>query len=322
MAAAAMRILRRNIVSAPTSSSRGSHRLAAPPANPFGGPVDRDPFAAATAMPRRSSARSTLQLSLAAPGRPGDALRPAARGGRRAQKKTNAAYLVRSTGVEVTFWPMSTDVTGHAGELAVAVAQAHGVETMFMLSGAHVFPLYDGAVTGRPPRPSGSSMYATTSSCRLRRRGHRQADRGAGQPGRGPSIVVLGRDQRAERRRPGAVRRLADGGGRRPGAAGALGHRERSRSSTSRRSSRRSRSSPRTIPDRGRRARGHAPGVRGRRRALPTAWPGVRRRAHGRAVQLLRPAPTGSGERHAHRARRRRDRRRSRGCWPRPGARC
>ncbi|HWJ08456.1 MAG TPA: acetolactate synthase [Nocardioides sp.] len=35
---------------------------------------------------------------------------------------------------------------GHAGELAVAVAQAHGVETMFTLSGAHVFPMYDGAV--------------------------------------------------------------------------------------------------------------------------------------------------------------------------------
>lgn len=45
---------------------------------------------------------------------------------------------------------------GHAGELAVAVAQAHGVETMFTLSGAHVFPMYDGAVRsqqegGGPP---------------------------------------------------------------------------------------------------------------------------------------------------------------------------
>jgi thiamine pyrophosphate-dependent acetolactate synthase large subunit-like protein len=38
------------------------------------------------------------------------------------------------------------DLTGHAGELGVAVARAHGVETMFTLSGAHVFPLYDGAV--------------------------------------------------------------------------------------------------------------------------------------------------------------------------------
>jgi len=46
---------------------------------------------------------------------------------------------------------MSTDLTGHAGELAVAVAQAHGVETMFTLSGAHVFPLYDGAVKAATP---------------------------------------------------------------------------------------------------------------------------------------------------------------------------
>lgn len=41
---------------------------------------------------------------------------------------------------------MSTELNGHAGELATAVAQAHGVDTMFTLSGAHVFPLYDGAV--------------------------------------------------------------------------------------------------------------------------------------------------------------------------------
>jgi acetolactate synthase-1/2/3 large subunit len=46
---------------------------------------------------------------------------------------------------------MSTELTGHAGELAVAVAQAHGVETMFTLSGAHVFPLYDGAVKSASP---------------------------------------------------------------------------------------------------------------------------------------------------------------------------
>jgi acetolactate synthase-1/2/3 large subunit len=42
-------------------------------------------------------------------------------------------------------------LSGHAGELAVAVARAHGVETMFTLSGAHVFPMYDGAVTADPP---------------------------------------------------------------------------------------------------------------------------------------------------------------------------
>lgn len=42
-------------------------------------------------------------------------------------------------------------MAGHAGELAVAVARAHGVETMFTLSGAHVFPMYDGAVKADPP---------------------------------------------------------------------------------------------------------------------------------------------------------------------------
>src|SRR3954453_2744528 len=43
------------------------------------------------------------------------------------------------------------ELSGHAGELAVAVARAHGVETLFTLSGAHVFPLYDGAVKAEPP---------------------------------------------------------------------------------------------------------------------------------------------------------------------------
>lgn len=42
-------------------------------------------------------------------------------------------------------------LNGHAGELAVSVARAHGVETMFTLSGAHVFPMYDGAVKADPP---------------------------------------------------------------------------------------------------------------------------------------------------------------------------
>src|SRR3954452_23632009 len=42
-------------------------------------------------------------------------------------------------------------LTGHAGEHAVAVARAHGVRTMFTLSGAHVFPMYDGAVKADPP---------------------------------------------------------------------------------------------------------------------------------------------------------------------------
>jgi acetolactate synthase I/II/III large subunit len=40
---------------------------------------------------------------------------------------------------------------GHGGELAVAVAAAHGVGTLFTLSGAHVFPMYDGALHADPP---------------------------------------------------------------------------------------------------------------------------------------------------------------------------
>ena len=44
-----------------------------------------------------------------------------------------------------------SSITGHSGELAVAAARAHGVETMFTLSGAHVFPMYDGAVKADPP---------------------------------------------------------------------------------------------------------------------------------------------------------------------------
>src|SRR4051794_14649811 len=48
---------------------------------------------------------------------------------------------------------MPEKLTGHAGQIAVAVARAHGVDAMFTLSGAHVFPLYDGAVKADPPMP-------------------------------------------------------------------------------------------------------------------------------------------------------------------------
>ncbi|MDN5892951.1 MAG: acetolactate synthase [Nocardioides sp.] len=47
--------------------------------------------------------------------------------------------------------PSGSSLSGHAGQLAVEVARAHGVETMFTLSGAHVFPMYDGAVKADPP---------------------------------------------------------------------------------------------------------------------------------------------------------------------------
>jgi acetolactate synthase-1/2/3 large subunit len=47
--------------------------------------------------------------------------------------------------------PPGGELSGHSGEHAVAVARAHGVRTMFTLSGAHVFPMYDGAVKADPP---------------------------------------------------------------------------------------------------------------------------------------------------------------------------
>jgi acetolactate synthase-1/2/3 large subunit len=45
----------------------------------------------------------------------------------------------------------AASVEAHTGAHAVAVAAAHGVDTMFTLSGAHVFPMYDGAVHAEPP---------------------------------------------------------------------------------------------------------------------------------------------------------------------------
>src|SRR3954451_21988129 len=44
----------------------------------------------------------------------------------------------------------SEPVEAHSGQHAVAAAREHGVEVMFTLSGAHVFPMYDGAVTAEP----------------------------------------------------------------------------------------------------------------------------------------------------------------------------
>jgi acetolactate synthase-1/2/3 large subunit len=51
---------------------------------------------------------------------------------------------------------MTTDQTPepqHGGILALDVARAHGVSTLFTLSGAHVFPMYDAAVKTEPAMP-------------------------------------------------------------------------------------------------------------------------------------------------------------------------
>src|SRR5919106_5176215 len=73
--------------------------------------------------------------------------------------------------------PDRTDalVEGHGGEHAVAVARAHGVETMWTLSGAHVFPMYDGAVQADPPmrlidvRHEPSAVFAAEATGKLTR---------------------------------------------------------------------------------------------------------------------------------------------------------
>ena len=65
---------------------------------------------------------------------------------------------------------------GHGGNHAVAVARAHGIETMFTLSGAHVFPMYDGAVKGDQPmrlvdvRHEQTAVFAAEATAKLTRR--------------------------------------------------------------------------------------------------------------------------------------------------------
>ncbi|KHL17010.1 acetolactate synthase-1/2/3 large subunit [Mumia flava] len=64
---------------------------------------------------------------------------------------------------------------GHGGDHAVDVARAHGVTTMFTLSGAHVFPMYDGAVKADPPmrivdvRHEPSAVFAAEATGKLTR---------------------------------------------------------------------------------------------------------------------------------------------------------
>jgi len=70
------------------------------------------------------------------------------------------------------------ELNGHGGQLAVAAARAHGVQTMFTLSGAHVFPLYDGAVRGFGDGPAmrlvdvrheQSAVFAAEATAKLTR---------------------------------------------------------------------------------------------------------------------------------------------------------
>jgi acetolactate synthase-1/2/3 large subunit len=63
----------------------------------------------------------------------------------------------------------------HGGAYAVAAARRHGAQTMFTLSGGHVFPLFDGAVNADPPmrivdvRHEQTAVFAAEATGRLSR---------------------------------------------------------------------------------------------------------------------------------------------------------
>ncbi len=65
---------------------------------------------------------------------------------------------------------------GHAGEHARAVFANYGIETMWTLSGAHVFPLYDAAVKSDPPmrlldvRHEQTAVFGAEATAKLTRR--------------------------------------------------------------------------------------------------------------------------------------------------------
>src|SRR5215218_7848875 len=69
----------------------------------------------------------------------------------------------------------SPPVEAPSGAHTVAVAQAHGIETLFTLSGAHVFPVYDGAVKADPPvrlldvRHEQTAVFAAEALAKLTR---------------------------------------------------------------------------------------------------------------------------------------------------------
>jgi len=70
---------------------------------------------------------------------------------------------------------MSAERESHGGDLAVAAARAHGVNHLFTLSGAHVFPIFDAAVHDTPPLPiidvrhEQTAVFAAEATARLTR---------------------------------------------------------------------------------------------------------------------------------------------------------
>lgn len=64
----------------------------------------------------------------------------------------------------------------HGGQLALATLRKHGVETLYTLSGGHIFPLYDAAVKRDPPvrlvdvRHEQTATFAAEAAAKLTRR--------------------------------------------------------------------------------------------------------------------------------------------------------
>lgn len=71
---------------------------------------------------------------------------------------------------------MSENLDGHGGLHALAAATSRGVERMFTLSGAHIFPLYDAAAKGHPGMPivdvrhEATAVFAAEATAKLTRR--------------------------------------------------------------------------------------------------------------------------------------------------------
>jgi acetolactate synthase-1/2/3 large subunit len=71
---------------------------------------------------------------------------------------------------------LSRSITGHGGDHARAVFAANGIDTMWTLSGAHVFPLYDAAVRQEPPmrivdvRHEQTAVFGAEATAKLTRK--------------------------------------------------------------------------------------------------------------------------------------------------------
>ena len=209
------------------------------------------PAAAPTAPGRRTTGRpaaASRRSARAASRGPGRGARPGAgEVGQRRHSVIIAAAAGTHAATPVGYRPASGHCRGclpagnvagmsadeqpaHGGARAVAAARPHGVQTMFTLSGGHVFPLYDGAVTADPPmrivdvRHEQTAVFAAEATARLTRA-----------PGPGRADRRAGRDQRRQRGDNRPLQRLARWWCWRAGLRTAAGARAACRSWTTRR---------------------------------------------------------------------------------------